>query len=157
MSTRRGGQAGKPDQPARPQIVRRWLWFRNELGGRSPAEEEFLSLPAAGQAGLAAAIARYRLGESRRGDVDSLGDGLHELRHRSQTLRFRVLFSRWGPHCVGLTAFCKKQGTTPKPDLDRARQRASRWREVFGVKPEDLSGIPGSLLRRCAQLCVLSA
>jgi phage-related protein len=138
MSTRRGGPVdNRPEQPVRPEIVRRWLWFRNEPRGRSPAEEEFLALPAVGQAGLAAAIKRYRYGELRRGDVDSFGDGLHELRHRSQTLRFRVLFIRWGPHCVGLTAFCKKQSATPKPDLDRARDRARRWREVFGVKPED--------------------
>lgn len=93
-------------------------------------------MPAVGQAGLAAKIDRYRRGESRPKDVDSLGQGILELRHRFQNLQFRVLFMNWGPCCVGLTAFVKKQPKTPPVDLERARTRAKRWREVFGDKPQ---------------------
>jgi phage-related protein len=118
-------------------VARKWIWFRNERGGRLRAREEFESLPAVGQAGLAAKIQRYLAGQSRRNDVDSLGHGILELRHRSENLQFRVLFICWGRHCVGLTAFCKKQRTTPQVDLDRAKVRAKRWREVFGTEPSE--------------------
>ncbi len=118
-------------------MIRPWLWFRLEPGGRSPAEEEFLSLPSVGQAGLAAAIMRYRRGETRPGDVKPVSDGILEIRHRVDTVRFRVLFIPWGRCCVGLTAFCKKEPRTPKPDLDTARQRAKRWRRLNGNEPEE--------------------
>jgi phage-related protein len=143
MSTRRGSQRGgaqqadPASQPPRPPPGRKWIWFRNERGGRPKAREEFESLPTAGQAGLAAKIQRYLADQSRPGDVDSLGHGILELRHRSENVQYRVLFMRWGRHCVALTAFCKKQRTTPKVDLDRAKARAQRWREVFGAEPND--------------------
>ena len=142
MSTRRGGSGGSPRGPrpqlaADPPVTRPWLWFRSQPGGRSRAEEEFLSLPAVGQAALAAKIERYRCGQSRRREVDVLGGGILEIRHREQTVRFRVLFMNWGRYCVGLTAFCKKEQKTPPVDLERARTRAKRWREAFGPEPDE--------------------
>jgi len=73
--------------------------------------------------------------------VDSLGDGILELRHRDQTVRLRVLFMSWGQYCVGLTAFCKKEPKTPKTDLDRARDRAKRWRAANGAEPPGERGL----------------
>ena len=115
---------------------RRWIWFRNERGGRCVAEEEFRALDVGGQAGLAQTMKRYRDGETRRRDVDAMGDGIFELRYRLKRVRFRLLFTQWGPHLVALTAFQKDQPKTPKTDLDRARVRAKRWRQVFGDEPD---------------------
>jgi phage-related protein len=140
MNAKRGtpdgsGQCRQSRQPTSAPVVRPWLWFRPEPGARSSAEEEFLSLPAVGQAGLGAVITRYRRGETRPGDVAPVADGILELRHRHDTVRFRVLFIQWGRSCIGLTAFCKKERTTPRPDLDRARARARRWRAANGAEP----------------------
>jgi phage-related protein len=141
MSTKRGSQTGnssstQPQPKTTSPAARPWLWFRSQPGGRSRAEEEFQSLPAVGRAELAAKIDRYRRGESRRREVDSLGDGILEIRHREQTVRFRILFMNWGPCSVGLTAFCKKEPKTPAADLDRAKTRAKRWKEVNGKEPD---------------------
>lgn len=114
----------------------KWLWFRTEPGARRSAREEFEKLPTAGRAGLAVVIERFRTGTSRRKDVDSLGSGLYELRYRFGNNHFRVIFTWWGPHCVGLTVFFKNQQKTSKTDLDRARNRAARWRAAFGDEPD---------------------
>lgn len=116
---------------------RRWIWFRSERGGRRVALEEFEALDVDGRAGLAAVMQRYRDGQSRRQDVDSMGRGIFELRYRRGTERFRLLFTFWGPHLLALTAFQKKQPKTPKPDLDRALDRAKRWRRTFGTEPTE--------------------
>lgn len=140
MSKRRGGtrpsrQAASPTAEPRQPAARKWIWYRNEVGGRRLALEEFDSLETRGRAGLTKTMQRYRDGETRRQDVDALGDGIFELRYRVGTERYRLLFMLWGPHCVALTAFQKKQQKTPKQDLDRARARARHWREVFGSEP----------------------
>ena len=127
MSSRSSRSLGRP----------RWLWFRNEAGGRPKAKEEFEKLPTSGQAGLALVIKRYLSGETRFKDVDSLGDDLLELRYRMSNNHYRVIFMHWGPDCVALTAFYKNQRQTPKKDLDRARTRASRWRAVYGSAPTE--------------------
>lgn len=140
LSRRRDGpdsgrrSARQTAQSAEPQ-QRNWIWFRSEANGRRLALEEFVALSTEGQAGLTKAMQRYRDGQARRQDVDSIGDGIFELRYRHGTEQFRVLFMHWGPHLVALTAFQKKQPKTPKPDLDRARARARRWWKVFGTDP----------------------
>jgi phage-related protein len=101
--------------------------------------EEFKTLDVDGRAGLTKLMQRYRDRQTRAKDVDSLGDGIFELRHRVKHVRFRLLFMHWGPHLVALTAFQKDQRKTPKPDLDRAKVRAKRWVQVFGDKPPDPS------------------
>ena len=101
------------------------------------ALDEFKALDVDGRAGLTKKMQRYRDGETRGRDVDSLGDGIFELRYRHSTDRFRLLFMLWGPHLVALTAFQKKQAKTPKADLDRARVRAKQWRRVFGIGPAE--------------------
>jgi phage-related protein len=119
-----------------PDAARRnWIWFRNDRDGRSKAREEFDAFPTVPRAGLAKRIDRYLSGASRFKDVDSLGDGILELRHRHLNNHYRVLFMLWGPHCVALTAFQKKQRATPRMEMERARTRARRWKEMFGEEP----------------------
>jgi phage-related protein len=130
--------AGRQPEPAGPPppARRAWIWFRNDRQGRPKAREEFDALPPVPRAGLAKRIDRYLSGESRFKDVDSLGGGILELRHRHLNNHYRVLFMLWGPHCVALTAFYKNQRTTPKADVERARIRARRWKDVFGEEPK---------------------
>jgi phage-related protein len=143
LSKRHDGQGsarhGVGAESVQPQELpgRRWIWYRSQPGGHRLALEEFEALDVDGRAGLAKAMQRYRDGETRRHDVDSIGEGIFELRYRHHTERFRLLFMLWGPYLVVLTAFQKKQTKTPKPDLDRARTRAKHWREVFGTRPAD--------------------
>lgn len=142
MSGKGGKRAKSPSSIPAPvavsaPVARRWLWWRSEAGARPKAKEEFEGLPTQGRAGLAVRIDRYLKGETRFKDVDSLGDGLLELRYRFGNNHFRVLFILWGPHCVALIAFYKNQQSTPKADLDRARKRADSWRKVFGDEPQD--------------------
>lgn len=140
MSSRRnrrisGRRNPRQHEPAPPPFPRRWLWWRKERDGRPKAKEEFEGLPLEGRAGLAKRVERYLAGESRYKDVDSLGDGIFELRCRHQNNHFRVLFMLWGRHCVALTAFYKNQKQTPKADVERAKSRAKRWCAVFGKEP----------------------
>src|SRR6266511_3674612 len=134
-ANRESGRRPAPDRSVSPPR-RKWIWFRNARSGRPTAREEFDALPTVPRAGLAKRIDRYLGGESRFKDVDSLGDGILELRHRHLNNHYRVLFMHWGPHCVALTAFYKNQRKTPKNDVDRAKRRARRWREVFGDEPK---------------------
>ncbi len=132
---KRRKSAASPAAVPPASTVRRWLWWRSGPGARAKGLEEFEALPVEGRAGLAVRIDRYVKGETRFKDVDALGDGIYELRHRHGSNHFRVLFLLWGPHCVGLTAFYKNQQSTPKPDLDRARRRAEAWRSAYGKEP----------------------
>lgn len=132
-----GQQEADPAVQSAQPVARNWIWFRYAQDGRWIGLEEFKGLDVLGRAGLAKRMQRYRDGQARAKDVDHLGDGIFELRHRVKNVRFRLLFIRWGPHLVALTAFQKDQPKTPKPDLDRARDRARRWVEVFGAEPAD--------------------
>jgi len=127
------GEIEKPSNT--PPQRRKWIWFRSEPGARSKAEEEFLDLPIPAKAGLSVRISRYKNGESRLGDVDSLGDGIYEIRYRHLNNQYRVLFMLWGPHCVGLTAFFKNQRKTSKTDIDRAAKRSEKWIDKHGKEP----------------------
>jgi phage-related protein len=112
---------------------RTWAWFRTTRDAESsPVERDFLKLPEAAQAALWAAMKRHAVDESRRKDVDHLGDGIYEIRTRIGNNHYRVLFFRWGPKLVALAAFYKNQRTTPKQDIETAKKRRTRWREAFG-------------------------
>ena len=124
------GDELRGDSP-RPAL-RRWVWFRAAKDQGSPANKEFFKLPEAAQAALSVVMKRYAAGESRRKDVDHLGDGILEIRTRIGNNHFRVLFFNWGPVLVALTAFYKNQQATPQSDIDRAKKRRTRWREAFG-------------------------
>jgi len=55
--------------------------------------------------------------------VRHLGDGLWEVRTRLDNRIARVLFVLSGSKMVLLHGFIKKQQTTPKPDIDLAKER----------------------------------
>ncbi len=55
--------------------------------------------------------------------VRHLGDGLWEVRNRLDNRIARVLFVLSGSKMVLLHGFIKKQQTTPKPDIDLAKER----------------------------------
>jgi len=130
-SHREQADEGRRTEPERSVAkARSWVWFRTDPAGRSPALEEFERLPAEPRAGLATRMERYRDGTSRFKDVDSLGDGIYELRCRHLNNEYRLLFTLWGPRCVALTVFSKNQRATPQRDLDRAQTRAAAWREA---------------------------
>lgn len=105
-----------------------WVWWPNEQGRRSRAQEEFQALPGSVRAELLARISRFLKGESRYKDVKNLGDGVLEIRHREGNNHYRVLFFIDGDVCVGLTCFYKNQNKTEKNDLDRAKSRKSKYR-----------------------------
>lgn len=104
-----------------------WVWWPNEKGRRSRAEEEFLRLPPLVQGELLTRIKRLLEGETRFKDVDDLGHGIKELRHRVGNNHYRVLFAISGQVCVGLTCFYKNQRKTEKTDLDRAKSRRDTY------------------------------
>ncbi|GLY35761.1 toxin [Amycolatopsis sp. NBRC 101858] len=124
----------EPEEAALP-VTRHWIWWRSQPGARPKAREELESLPTKPQADLAAKIDRYRKGESRAHDVDHLGDGIYEIRHRQGNNHYRVLFFMWGPHWVALTAFYKNQQKTPATDKNRAHKRMTQWCQTFGDQP----------------------
>lgn len=121
------------DESAQPER-RRWIWYRDDPEG-GVALQEMRKLDRDGQARLAVVIERYQASQSRRKDVDHLGDGLFELRTRVGNNHFRVIFCRWGPHLLALTCFAKNQQKTPKQDIDRAKTRRSDWQRSFGKGP----------------------
>ena len=60
--------------------------------------------------------------------VDHLGGDIWEVRIRLDNRIARVLFALDGKIMVLLHGFIKKQQTTPKPDLDLARERLKQLR-----------------------------
>lgn len=99
------GQAAGPEQPAE----RRWIWYRSERTGRAIARDELEALPVEGRAALAKVMQRYRDGQYRGHDVDSMGDGIFELRCRHGNDQFRLLFTSWGPHLIARQFSRKKR------------------------------------------------
>lgn len=128
----RKGVAGKdrgarPAEPAQSPVYDDWVWWPNEKSRRSRAEEEFLALPPLVQGELLTRIKRLLDGETRYKDVDDLGGGIKELRYRYGNNHYRVLFFVSDRTCVGVTCFYKNQQKTEKTDLDRAKQRRSKY------------------------------
>lgn len=62
--------------------------------------------------------------------VDHVGGEIWEVRTRLATRLARVLFVLQGSEMVLLHGFIKKERTTPKPDLDLARQRLRKLRSA---------------------------
>ena len=82
-------------------------------------------------------IERYLAGQSRRKEVDSLGDHILELRHRRGNNHYRVLFTLRGGHCVGLTSFYKNQQQTRRRTRTSDQIRRKRWIQLFGKEPPE--------------------
>lgn len=115
----------------------RWIFFRTPADGRSVFEKEFDKLPNYARAALAVLMRRYLNDELVSGDIKPVRDDAMELRWRQLNNQFRILFFRWGPHAVALSAFYKNQQKTPKAKVDNALDRMKAWRRTFGNTPSD--------------------
>ena len=62
--------------------------------------------------------------------VDSLGDGLWEIRTRLATRMARTIFIIVDSEIILHHGFIKKTQQTPKPELDLARQRQRQYRHA---------------------------
>jgi phage-related protein len=62
--------------------------------------------------------------------VDHVGGQIWEVRTRLATRLARVLFVLEGNEMILLHGFIKKERTTPKPDLELARQRLKKLRST---------------------------
>lgn len=62
--------------------------------------------------------------------VDHIDRDIWEVRTRPANRLARVLFVLEGSEMVLLHGFIKKERTTPKPDLDLARQRLRKLRSA---------------------------
>ncbi|MFC5290938.1 type II toxin-antitoxin system RelE/ParE family toxin [Actinokineospora guangxiensis] len=125
---RRQGKIANSSGDVRPP----WNWWRSSLNARPKAKEEFDALPDRPRAQLWKKVERFLAEESRRKEVDHLGGGIMEIRHRDGNNHFRVLFFRWCDRYIALTAFYKNQQKTPPVDLNRAKERMKSWRNTFG-------------------------
>lgn len=98
--------------------TRTWDWDQR-------AEREFNNLSVAASAKLAEVIQRYLDDRHRPGEVQGMPGhkGLWEVRAQAANGWPRVLFTKTGEGCRGLTAFMKKSNRTGKRDIDRATRR----------------------------------
>lgn len=78
---------------------------------------------------------QYVAGQLATHNLKPIRDDIYELRWRQGNNHFRVLFFRWGPHPVALTAFQKKQQKTPKTRIITAFERQKIWIKAFGEAP----------------------
>lgn len=100
-----------------------WHWWCASADGRLTAFEEFTKLPGLVQGELLAIMEAWLAGTTGRKDVGSLNSGLMELRFRSGSNHYRVLFHVAGRVCVALHCFYKNQQRCPKSKVDLARGR----------------------------------
>ena len=78
---------------------------------------------------------QYAGGQLASDNLKPIRDDIWELRWRQGNNHFRVLFFRWGPHPVALTAFQKKQQKTPRTRIATAVERKKNWLKAFGETP----------------------
>jgi phage-related protein len=99
-------------EPSRPLAV---VFFATEAGNES-VREWLLGLPK----------------DERKAKplVDSLGDGLWEIRTRLTNRIARTLFIVVENEIILLHGFIKKTQQTPKPELDLARKRQRQYRHA---------------------------
>lgn len=114
-------------KPSRPLAV---AFFATEAG-TEPVRDWLLRLPkderrAIGEDILAVQYA-WPVGQPL---VDSLGDGLWEVRTRLATRIARTIFIVVDSEIILLHGFIKKTQQTPKPELDLARKRQRQYRHA---------------------------
>ncbi len=104
-------------------------FFRRDRGDE-PVRDFLRSLPK--QARLEAGAALVQLEECgprlRRPGADHLGNGVYELRFRSERIEYRILYFFYGAEAVLTNAFVKKTTRLPKEEIDRAISRRAQWR-----------------------------
>ncbi len=110
--------------PTRPLAV---LFFATEAGNE-PVHEWLLGLPKAERKAVGEDILTVQyawpVGKPL---VDSLGDGLWEIRTRLTNRIARTLFIVVENEIILLHGFIKKTQQTPKPELDLARKRQRQY------------------------------
>jgi phage-related protein len=131
MSSGRKVDAGVED--SRPLSRRFWRYYIAPGQDKSVVKQELRALGPDASASLAEAMARYRDGESRRGEVKKLSgsDGLFEIRVQIGTNPYRVLFCHDGPALLAVLAIYKNQEKLERPDIELAKDRKKIW---FGNK-----------------------
>ncbi|WP_282005978.1 type II toxin-antitoxin system RelE/ParE family toxin [Propioniciclava sinopodophylli] len=100
-----------------------WHWWRASADGRCATLKEFEKLPPSAQGALLEIMKSWREGRTGRKEVNSLGGGIFELRHREGNNHFRVLYYVDGRVGVVLRSFYKNQQKCPPSELETARQR----------------------------------
>lgn len=113
----------------------RWLFFRASAEGRQVFRKELEQLPEQAAAALIVLMQQYIDGQLAVHNLKPIRDGILELRWRQGSNHFRVLFFRWGPHAVALTALQKKQQKTPKTRIAKAIERQKNWKKAVGEAP----------------------
>lgn len=98
--------------------VRAWEW-------RKQGKREFDKLSIPMQAKLWEIILRYCRDEQRPNEVKKMPgpQALWEVRAQVDNSWPRILFTKEGTRCIGLTAFKKQSNKTEQTDLDRAVRR----------------------------------
>ncbi len=105
--------------------------FFREASGAEPVREWLKSLPADVRREIGIDIKTVQFGWPLGMPlVDHVDREIWEVRTRLTNRIARVLFVLEGSEMVLLHGFIKKDRTTPKPDLDLARQRLKRLRSA---------------------------
>jgi phage-related protein len=112
-----------------------WQFFRASTDGRCILEKELDRLPRYARAAMIVLMSQYVSDAVPAGAVKRVRDNIFELRWRQGNNHFRILFFRWGPHPVALSAFYKNQRKTPKAKIETALDRLKAWKETFGDQP----------------------
>ena len=112
-----------------------WQFFRTSTDGCCVFGEELNMLPRYTRAAIIVLMAEYVSGDVPVGAIKYLRDNIFELQWSQGDNRFRVLFFRWGPLPVALTAFHSHRRKTPKVIFGRALDRQRAWRNTFGERP----------------------
>lgn len=127
--------ASHPSHAEKSEKGSRWLFFRTSAEGRPVFRKELDKLPDQAVAALIVLMDQYVAGQLAAHNLKLIRDDIYELRWRQGNNHFRVLFFRWGPHPVALTAFQKKQQKTPKTRIITAFERQKIWIKAFGEAP----------------------
>lgn len=127
--------ASHPPRAEEPRQGSRWLFFRTSVESRPVFRKELDKLPDQAVAALIVLMEQYVAGQLATHNLKPIRDDILELRWRQGSNHFRVLFFRWGPHPVALTAFQKKQQKTPKTRIATALERQKMWKRAFGEAP----------------------
>lgn len=107
------------------------LKFFQEDDGKAPVLDWMDELPErARDKGLKALEELAKHGhELRRPLQDTLRDGVHELRWRLGTVNYRILFTVEVRTIALLACGLTKEKAVPGKEIDKAAERAARWRK----------------------------
>lgn len=67
--------------------------------------------------------------ELRRPTMDSLRDGIYELRKRRQNVNYRILYAFCGKNAVLLSHGCTKEDKVPGKEIDKAINNLKKYKQ----------------------------